>query len=85
VVHILKNTEINAVVIDIKDYTGYISYNSQAEKVLKYKSQVLSGKIFCNSKCANLFNKNGSQKKRNHWRKLIVNIVKLHFLEKQYI
>jgi len=36
--NIFKNTEINAVVIDIKDYTGYVSYNSQAEKVLKYKT-----------------------------------------------
>jgi hypothetical protein len=36
--NIFKNTEINAVVIDIKDYTGYVSYNSKAEKVLEYKT-----------------------------------------------
>lgn len=35
---IFKNTEINAVVIDIKDYTGYVSYNSKAPEVVKYKT-----------------------------------------------
>jgi hypothetical protein len=35
---ILKNTEINAVVIDIKDYTGYVSYLSQVPEVVKYKT-----------------------------------------------
>ncbi len=35
---IFKKTEINSVVIDIKDYTGYVSYLSQAPEVIKYKT-----------------------------------------------
>jgi hypothetical protein len=31
----MKNSQINTVVIDIKDYSGYILYNSQLQKVLK--------------------------------------------------
>lgn len=33
---LFKNTEINAVVVDIKDSTGRVSYNSGAEDVVKY-------------------------------------------------
>ncbi len=33
---LFKNTEINAVVIDIKDYSGLVSYNSDAPDVKKY-------------------------------------------------
>lgn len=35
---LVKNTEINAVVIDIKDYSGYVSYLSKSPEVLKYKT-----------------------------------------------
>ncbi|MEK7658307.1 MAG: putative glycoside hydrolase [Patescibacteria group bacterium] len=34
--NLFQTTEINAVVIDIKDYSGLISYNSGAEEVKKY-------------------------------------------------
>lgn len=33
---LFENTEINAVVIDIKDYSGLVSYNSDAPEVKKY-------------------------------------------------
>ena len=33
---LFTNTEINAVVIDIKDYSGLVSYNSSAPEVKKY-------------------------------------------------
>jgi len=36
--NILSNTEINSVVIDIKDYTGYVSYLSGSLEVKKYKT-----------------------------------------------
>jgi hypothetical protein len=35
--NLLKSTEINAVVIDIKDYSGLVSYSSEVEDVKKYK------------------------------------------------
>ncbi len=35
-INIIKNTEINAVVIDIKDYTGNLSYKSDLDLVKKY-------------------------------------------------
>mgnify|MGYP001619699474 CR=1 FL=1 len=34
--NLFLTTEINAVVVDIKDYTGLVSYNSQAPEVKKY-------------------------------------------------
>jgi len=34
--NLFNDTEINAVVVDIKDYSGFISYDSQAEEVKKY-------------------------------------------------
>lgn len=36
--NIIENTEINSVVIDIKDYTGYISYLSKNQDILNYKT-----------------------------------------------
>jgi hypothetical protein len=35
--NLLNNTEINAVVIDIKDYSGMVSYASGVQDVVKYK------------------------------------------------
>ena len=35
--NLFKNTEINAVVVNIKEDDGHISYNSGAEEVKKYK------------------------------------------------
>ncbi len=35
--NLFKNTQINAVVIDIKDYSGLVSYKSDAPEVKKYK------------------------------------------------
>jgi hypothetical protein len=37
-VELIDSTEINAVVIDIKDYTGKLSYITENEELLKYKS-----------------------------------------------
>jgi len=37
-VELIDSTEINAVVIDIKDYTGKLSYISENEELLKYAS-----------------------------------------------
>ena len=34
--NLFNTTEINAVVIDIKDYSGFVSYDSSAEEVKKY-------------------------------------------------
>lgn len=36
---IVNNTEINAVVIDIKDYSGYVFYDSNIPEVKKYGSE----------------------------------------------
>lgn len=33
---LFRNTQINAVVVDVKGSSGYVSYDSQAENVLKY-------------------------------------------------
>lgn len=39
VVDIAKNTEINAVVIDIKDWSGYIVYDTQVPKAEQYNAE----------------------------------------------
>lgn len=36
--NLFKTTEINAVVIDIKDFSGYVSYNTDVDKVKEYKT-----------------------------------------------
>ena len=36
IISLIDRTELNAVVIDIKDYSGLISYNSGAPDVKKY-------------------------------------------------
>jgi hypothetical protein len=41
VIDIAKNTEINSVVIDIKDFSGYVSYNTAVPDVKKYKAESL--------------------------------------------
>jgi len=38
-IDLTKTTEINAVVIDIKDYSGYVAYNIQVPEVEKYKAK----------------------------------------------
>ena len=38
-VNLAKETEINAVVIDIKDYSGYIAYDIDNEEIEKYKAK----------------------------------------------
>ena len=38
-INIAKNTEINAVVIDIKDYSGYVAYNTKVPEVGKYNAK----------------------------------------------
>jgi hypothetical protein len=35
---LFKNTEINAVVIDIKDYSGFVSYETNSNYAIKYKT-----------------------------------------------
>jgi len=35
-IQLIKDTELNAVVIDIKDYSGYVVYDIQNEDVIKY-------------------------------------------------
>ena len=39
VISLAKDTEINAVVIDIKDYSGYVGYITDVEEVKKYNAQ----------------------------------------------
>ena len=39
ILSLTESTEINAVVIDIKDYSGYIAYKSELPEVKKYKAQ----------------------------------------------
>ena len=39
IVDLLKNTELNAVVIDIKDFSGYIAYNIKNAEIEKYKAK----------------------------------------------
>jgi len=36
VIGLAKTTEINAVVIDVKDFSGYVAYDSQIPEVIKY-------------------------------------------------
>jgi len=38
-IDLVKTTEINAVVIDIKDYSGYVAYDSQVPEVKKYDAK----------------------------------------------
>jgi len=38
-IEFIKSTELNAVVIDIKDYSGIVSYDIQVPEVLKYKAK----------------------------------------------
>ena len=38
-INLAKNTEINAVVIDIKDWSGYINYDTQVSEVEKYTAE----------------------------------------------
>ena len=37
-ISLIRDTELNAIVIDIKDYTGYIGYNTKLELPKKYKA-----------------------------------------------
>lgn len=37
-INLIKNTEANAIVIDIKDYTGYVSYETDIDMVKEYKT-----------------------------------------------
>lgn len=39
VIDLIKNTELNSVVIDIKDYSGYIAYDIKIPDVEKYKAK----------------------------------------------
>jgi hypothetical protein len=41
IINLAKTTEINAVVIDIKDYTGEISYKTNIDEVNKYSDGVI--------------------------------------------
>lgn len=36
IIDLIKNTELNAVVIDIKDYSGYIAYDIDLPEIKKY-------------------------------------------------
>ena len=38
-INLAKKTEINAVVIDIKDYSGYVSYDIKSDEIEKYKGK----------------------------------------------
>lgn len=39
IIDLIKTTELNAVVIDIKDYSGYVTYDIKAPEVEKYKAK----------------------------------------------
>lgn len=39
IIELIKKEKLNAAVIDIKDYSGYISYQSEVEEVLKYEAE----------------------------------------------
>ncbi len=39
IIDLLKTTELNAVVIDIKDFSGYVAYNIKNAEVEKYKAK----------------------------------------------
>lgn len=36
---VASNTEINAVVIDLKDYSGYVAYNTKVPEAVRYKAK----------------------------------------------
>ncbi len=38
-IQLIKNSELNAVVIDIKDYSGYVDYDIKLKEVEKYKAK----------------------------------------------
>lgn len=38
-IELIDTTELNAAIIDIKDYTGFISYDSDVEKVNEYETE----------------------------------------------
>ena len=38
-IKLIKETELNAIVIDIKDYSGYIAYNIDLPEIEKYKAK----------------------------------------------
>ncbi len=37
-IKLIKDTELNAIVIDVKDYSGYVTYNTDLELVKKYNA-----------------------------------------------
>ncbi|MEK7549314.1 MAG: putative glycoside hydrolase [Patescibacteria group bacterium] len=39
IIKLIKDTELNAVVIDIKDYSGYVAYDIDIPEVKKYKAR----------------------------------------------
>ena len=39
IIKLIKNTELNAVVIDIKDYSGYVAYDTDIPEVKKYEAE----------------------------------------------
>jgi len=39
VIDLAKNTEINSVVVDIKDWSGYVNYNTEVSEVEKYNAE----------------------------------------------
>ncbi len=41
IIDLIRGTSINAVVIDIKDYSGYVTYDSQVPEVEKYNAKEL--------------------------------------------
>ncbi|MFH1656296.1 MAG: putative glycoside hydrolase [Candidatus Nealsonbacteria bacterium] len=41
VIRLARTTEINAIVIDIKDYSGYMAYNTNVPKVKEYNAEYI--------------------------------------------
>ncbi len=39
IINLIDKTELNAVVIDIKDYSGYVAYRTNIKEVLQYNAQ----------------------------------------------
>src|SRR3989344_1579505 len=39
IIKLIKDTELNAVVIDIKDYSGYVAYDMDVPEIKKYKAR----------------------------------------------
>ena len=37
-IQLIKDTELNAIVVDIKDYSGYVGYNTELELPIKYEA-----------------------------------------------